>query len=362
MDHNQYTTKDTQHGRGKHLKFEERCSIKIYHKLGYSNRYIAKELNCSPSTIGYELKRGTGERSGNRGRKPEYSAKRGQAVYEKNRLSCHRKTSVTAENPFVIWLIDKVRNNKWSIDSCVGYAKLHGMFKGCILSTKTIYNAVWSGTIELSIFELPEALSRKNKKSRSRRNKRQFGTSIDERPENVSARTEYGHWEIDTVVGRKSGKESVVLTLVDKKSDFYIAIKIPGKDSVSVITAMEVLREEYGDKFSTVFKTITADNGSEFEGLSILEKYGVKVYFAHPYSSWERPQNERHNRIFRRYIPKGVTIEKYSAEEILHFADSMNSLPRKLLNYQTPEDLFESFLDSVYSTSENLSSNFRRFP
>lgn len=351
MDHNYSTTKDTQHGRGKHLKFEERCSIKIYHKLGYSNRYIAKELNCSPSTIGYELKRGTGERNGTRGRQPEYSAKRGQTAYEKNRSVCHRKTSVTADNPFVVWLIDKVRNHKWSIDSCVGYAKKQGLFTDCILSTKTIYNAVWAGTVELSIFELPEALSRKHKKKRNRRNKHQFGTSIDERPESISERKEYGHWEIDTVVGHKSGKESVVLTLVEKKSDYYIAIKIPGKDSVSVNTAMLVLREEYGDKFSTVFKTITADNGTEFEVLSALEVYGVKVYFAHPYSSWERPQNERHNRIFRRYIPKGVSVDKYSAEQILHFSDSMNALPRKTLNYRTPEDLFENFLDSVYSVS-----------
>jgi transposase len=76
-------------------------------------------------------------------------------------------------------------------------------------------------------------------------------------------------------------------------------MKIPGKDSLSVMTAMKVLREEYREKFSTVFKTITADKGTEFSELSNLEKYEVLVYFAHPYSSWERPQNERHNRIFQ---------------------------------------------------------------
>ena len=65
-------------------------------------------------------------------------------------------------------------------------------------------------------------------------------------------------------------------------------MKIPGKDPLSVMTAMEVLREDYGEKFSSVFKTITADNGTEFSELSNIEKYGVLVYFAHPYSSWER--------------------------------------------------------------------------
>ena len=75
----------------------------------------------------------------------------------------------------------------------------------------------------------------------------------------------------------------------------------------------------------------------------------VSLYFAHPYSSWESPQNERHNRILRKYIPKGVSIENYSAEQVLSFADEMNALPRKKLNYYTPEELYEIFLDQIYS-------------
>lgn len=72
---------------------------------------------------------------------------------------------------------------------------------------------------------------------------------------------------------------------------------------------MEVLRKEYGeDKFSEVFKTITADNGGEFEDLKSIEERGVQIYFTHPYSSWERAQNERHNRLFRRYVPKRVPL------------------------------------------------------
>ena len=121
-------------------------------------------------------------------------------------------------------------------------------------------------------------------------------------------------------------------------------MKIPGKDPLSVMTAMEVLREEYVENFSNVFKTITAANGTEFSELSNLERYGVLVYFTHPYSSWERPQNERHNRIFRRFVPKGISIDRYSAKQILEYADSMNSLPRKILGYITPEEQFEAFL------------------
>ena len=119
-----------------------------------------------------------------------------------------------------------------------------------------------------------------------------------------------GHWEIDTAVGRKAGREAVVLTLVEKVSDFCIAIKIPHKDADSVMTALEVLIDEYGkERFAEIFKTVTADNGSEFERLSELEVLGTDVYFAHSYSSWERAQNERQNRILRRYVSKGTSPE-----------------------------------------------------
>lgn len=117
-----------------------------------------------------------------------------------------------------------------------------------------------TGTISLTSFYLTEALKRRNKKARIRKNRRIFGRSIDEWAEDAASQEEIGHWEINIVIGKKSGSESVVLTIVEKVKDFYIAMKIPDKDSLSVMTAMEVLREEYGEKFSTVFKTITADN------------------------------------------------------------------------------------------------------
>lgn len=126
------------------------------------------------------------------------------------------------------------------------------------------------------------------------RTRRYYGASIEERPSEASERAVEGHWEIDTVVGKRAGKESVALTLVEKKTDYYMAIKIPGKDPYSVLAAMVTLREEYGEEhFKEMFKSVTADNGSEFSRLSKLEEYGVSVYFAHPYLSWERPQNER---------------------------------------------------------------------
>lgn len=351
MSHNYSITITPDRERGQHLNFEDRVSIKIYKKQGHTLRFIAEVIDCSPSTIMYELRRGTGQRNGSRGRFPEYSAKRGQANYEMNRSRCHRKAKALTGVPFVNWIASMIKEKKWSIDACVGYAKVNELFPAdSMVCTKTIYNAIWRGNIQLNPFDLPEALQRKPKRNRARKNKRSYGRSIEERSFEIAKRREAGHWEIDTIVGNKKGKESVVLTLVEKKTEYYMAIKIPGKNADSVMAAMEVLREEFGDEyFHLVFKSITADNGSEFSRLSELEAYGVSVYFAHPYSSWERPQNERHNRIFRRFIPKGVSIEQYSAEQILYFADEMNALPRKQLGYQTPEELFEEFLDKVYS-------------
>ena len=354
MDQLYSTTLTPDRERGQHLKFEDRCSIRIFQKLGYSLRAIAAVVNCSPSTVMYELRRGTGTRKSNVGRPPEYSAKRGQANYETNRSRCHRPHKLDAQNPFLDWIVRQVREQHWSLDACVGYARRNQLFpKEQIVCTKTLYNELLAGNLPLKPIELPELLSRRTKGVSTHKNRRILGRSIDERAEEVEKRIICGHWEIDTVVGRRKGKESVVLTLIEKKTDMYLALKIPGKDSDSVIAAMEVLREEYGEEhFSEIFKTITADNGSEFARLSELEEYGVSVYFAHPYSSWERAQNERHNRLFRRYIPKGVSIDNYSAEQILCFADEMNTLPRKHLGYSTPEELFDEFLDQVYSVNK----------
>lgn len=332
MDRNNSTTPERE--KGQHLRFEDRCSIKTCKKLKLSLRKTAEIVGCAASTVLNELRRGTGTRNGKRGRFPEYSAKRGQVNYEINRSRCHRDSSIDPHSPFISWVVKQVREHGWSLDACVGRAKKKKLFpEEQIFCTSTLYDAVWAGKIPLSPFDLPEALSRKHKKHASRKNKRVLGKSIDERPEEAMMRIVCGHWEIDTVVGKRSGKESVVLTLVEKVTDFYLAIKIPGKDSESVMAAMEVLKEEYGEeKFSEIFKTITADNGSEFDTLSDLEEWGVGIYFAHPYSSWERAQNERHNRLFRRYVPKGVSIDSYSAEQILSFADEMNAMPRKHLD------------------------------
>lgn len=348
MDNQYYTTEYSERKRGRHLTLADRGAIKYLHKLGYSNRAIARELNCSPTTIGNELRRGTAPRKSNRGRAPEYSATRGQSEYQKNKSRCCRPHKVQTCERFVDWVSKQVRKHRWSLDACVGYARRHKLFKDSeMVCTKTLYNELWKGNLPISLFEVPVALKRRRNKHNISLRKPPRGRSIDERPEISSE--DFGHWEGDTIIGKKKGKEAVILTLLEKKTNNFIAVRIPSKTSAAVNDAMAQIKAYFGDLFSEVFKTITVDNGAEFDSFSEIESYGTTVYYAHPYSSWERAQNERHNGLFREFVPKGTSIEQYSAEDILAFADELNARPRKRLGYATPEDLFDSLLDSIYA-------------
>ena len=350
MDCQDYITVKPERKKGEHLGPEERGAIKVLRKQGLGIRAIAREVGCAPSTVTNELRRGTPPRKSNRGKAPGYSPELGEAVYKANRAVCRKPLKAKSCKLFIAWVVDQVREHKWSLDSCCGYARLHRLYREEeMVCTGTLYNMVWAGLLPLTPTELPEALKRKSKSHKDRENKRKYGQSISCRPEIVELRIEEGHWEGDTVVGKRDGKEAVVLSLLEKKTHTYLALRIPGKTSAAVMGAMNALHNEYGDRFSEVFKTITVDNGSEFSDFAQVATWGSGVYFAHPYTSWERPQNERHNGLFRAFVPKGVSIEQYSDEDILAAADELNGRPRRKLGYRTPEELFEAFLDSVFA-------------
>lgn len=333
--------------RGQHLGAEESGAIQQLKKLGYSHRAIARELNCSPSTVGYELKRGTPEYSG-RGRRPGYSAKPGASVYTANRSRCRRRKTIPRNAGFLRWMAEKIRNHGWSIDTCVGRSKRIKAFEAeKIPCTKTVYNMIWQGELEITLFDLPEVLSRRQRR-KPRVPKRSDGKIIDLRPAEVKERNTFGHWESDTVVGRKNKGEPAAFTIVERLTGHYLSFKINGKTADGVAGAMQQLHEMFGDQFSKVFKTITTDNGSEFANFSDFEALGTEVYFAHHYSSWERPVNERTNRLLRKFMPKGVSMNSFSEEDILVFSDELNAMPRRRLGYRTPEELFEQQLDLIY--------------
>ena len=197
---------------------------------------------------------------------------------------------------FLSFVVSKVfGDEKWSLDAAFGAALRSGEFRRDeMVCTKTLYNYVDLGLLPIKNIDLPEKLRRNTKAKKSRENKRNLGTSIEERPEIVDSRTEFGHWEADTVVGKKDEGEPCVLTLVERMTRMSLWIKAENH---------------------------TADNGSEFANLSLLEDGKLKVYFTHPYSSWEKGTNECHNKMLRRFIPKGKSISDYDADDICFFAD-----------------------------------------
>ena len=199
MDKSNFTTYCVERKRGQHLGAEERGAIEVLHKMGCLNRKIAKVIGCSPSTIGCELKRGTPQHIG-RGRKPKYSAKRGGEIYRQHREKCHRKKTISRDSRFLRWMIEKIQTHKWSFDVCVGRACHEKLFpRNEIPSTKTLYLMLWKGELPITLFDLPEILSRRVR-GKPRLSKRLNGKSVDLRPTKIRERTSFAHLESDTVL------------------------------------------------------------------------------------------------------------------------------------------------------------------
>jgi len=271
-----------------HLTLFDRGKIAALHTLGKSMQVIADAVGCHKSTISRELKRGTvTQMKSGRTFFRAYYPDTGQLQYEKNRTECGAKFKVDGSIDFIQFAENKILEDNWSPDAVCGFVKLHALFEGASVCTKTLYNYIDTGILRVKNIDLPMKLRLNTKKKRSRKNKRILGRSIEERPEAVDLREEFGHWEIDTVIGKKSLDE-VLLTLTERKTRKEIIVRIDDKTSEAVTTAMKSLQKQSGSLFSSVFKTITSDNGSEFAELTVsLEKEKTEVYFTHPYTSSE---------------------------------------------------------------------------
>ena len=347
-----YPNSITNHNKNKHLRACHRAVIEIRLKDGHSAYKIAKELGCAANTVRNEIKRGTVEQIKQGMLIKVYFADAGQRVYASNRENSVKKYRRLECNEFIEYVAHNMLTKQWSVDACVGKATINNRFKRSeMVCTKTIYNYIDLGLMTIKNADLPQKLRRNTKKQKVQKHKRHLGRSIEERPIEVNARESFGHWEIDTVIGVKTKDDDVLLTLAERTTRNYISKQIPSKSADAVMAALEELKIEYGSMFDSVFKTITSDNGQEFAKLSELEaSTDTKVYFTHPYSSFERGTNERHNGLLRRFIPKGRRIDGYSMDEIAYIEDWCNNLPRKILGYRTPAELFEAQLDLIYAS------------
>ena len=340
-----HTDNTIQNRKNKHLSPFERGQIAALHKAGHSNRDIGRRLGRVHQTIANELKRGTTTQL-KTGRTPytAYFAETGQAVYERNRLNCGAKSKLLVAVEFIDFASEKIMDQGWSPDAVVGFANKQTDWKDKLMvSTKTLYNYIDLDLLRVRNIDLPMKTRRNTKAKRVRKNRRILGMSIAERPPEIEDRKEFGHWEIDTVEGKKSD-DNALLTLVERKTRNYYAILLDDQDHDSVDYAMNQLQQDFGELFPQVFKTITSDNGSEFSNLTVGLKGVTDVYFARPYAPYERGSNERHNGLLRRYIPKGKAISDYSTEAIQRIYQTLNNLPRKILDYQQPAVLFEEEL------------------
>ena len=340
-----HTDNTIQNRKNKHLSPFERGQIAALHKAGHSNRDIGRRLGRVHQTIANELKRGTTTQL-KTGRTPytAYFAETGQAVYERNRINCGAKSKLLVALEFIDFACEKITDQGWSPDAVVGFANKQTDWKDKpMVSTKTLYNYIDLDLLSVRNIDLPMKIRRKTKTKRVRKNRRILGVSIAERPPEIEDRKEFGHWEIDTVEGKKSD-DNALLTLVERKTRNYYAILLDDQDHDSVDYAINQLQKEFGKLFPQVFKTITSDNGSEFSNLALGLQGVTDVYFARPYAPYERGSNERHNGLLRRYIPKGKAISDYSTEAIQRIYQTLNNLPRKILDYQQPAVLFEQEL------------------
>lgn len=162
--------------------------------------------------------------------------------------------------------------------------------------------------------------------------------SIDDRPQVVDDKARVGDWEIDTVIGK--GHQGALVTAVERVTNFTLVAQVESKRADEVTRATIDLLKPY----KGVVYTITADNGKEFSSHEDMTKaLGAQVFFAHPYSSWERGLNENTNGLLRQYFPKETNFKMVSQAEVDCAVEKLNTRPRKGLDFKTPKDLMEPY-------------------
>ena len=246
--------------------------------------------------------------------------------------------------------------DKFSPDAIIGKIKDEGLkFEGMIC-TKTLYNyidaGIFSGISNQNLWEKRKKKKRGYKSVSRVSTKNRLSRSIEERPDKINEREEYGHWEGDCVKG-PLGKKPSLFTLTERKTREEIIIKIDQGTQEAIKSSLDSLEQEYGVEFKVKFKSITFDNGVEFLDWKSLElsvlasgERRTITYFAHAYSSWERGSNENQNRMIRRFIPKGTDIADVDEKEIKEIQDWMNNYPRKILGYKTANEAVEAHLQN----------------
>lgn len=261
----------------------------------------------------------------------------GQRVYEANRQNSRPPLKLVKAYDFVAYAEKQMLEGKLAPDTICGAARRNGLFEETVCA-KTLYNYIDQCLLKVRNIDLLLKVKRRQRTKNHSIHKRLYGMSIEERPEAVNKREIFGHWEIDTVIGKKDSA-AVLLTLDERMTKFRHIIKIPNRSAQSVELGFQQLRTTYGESFNNIFRSITSDNGSEFATLPKICP-DIAIYYAHPYASYERGLNEKQNSLIRRFFSKGHSLDNVSADAIQRVQDWINRFPRKSFNYACSEDFF----------------------
>lgn len=336
-----------------HLDGIKRGQIEALQKEKRTQEYIAGFIGVSQSTVSRELVRNSVVQLDSElieHHRYFADAAQRQALERQSRSGARMKCLQSSET--IKQIEDDVLIRKWSPDASVGrMERLGGRRAG--ITARTFYNYVELGLVRVKPIDLAQKTRRKNKAHRVQTKMREIGTRIDLRPSSVESREEFGHWEIDGVIGKASDRTEL-MTLVERKTRNVIVMKLESRTQAAVVKALYTLEREFKGDFPIVFKSITSDNGSEFLNFREMEKSHyknrrtrTKVYYAHPYCASERGSNENCNGLLRRFIPKGKSIDTIPEYRIRLITTWLNTLPRKILGYRTAQEAFNDELAAI---------------
>ncbi len=322
----------------KRITLPQRIVIEQLVKLGYSQTYIATELGCHKSTIGREIKRCSGQPYSS------FQAMHQSALNASSRR--YSKCKILHHKPLGDFVIRKLES-RWSPEQIHLHLRKHFSTNALMqISMESIYFYIYvHAKPELKKLLISQLRQKRRYRGNVRRgvDKRttiQDPIRIDERPEEVKGRLIPGHWEGDLILGKD--RTSAIGTLNERSSRTVILVHLKSRDSESVRKAFE---QEFKSIPRQMKKSLTYDNGSEMAQHKLFTKNTkIQVYFAHPYSPWERPTNENSNGLIRDYFPKGTDFNMISKKELKRVQNELNERPRKVLDMCTPKEVFDTLV------------------
>jgi IS30 family transposase len=328
-------------GKYKQLTSAERDKLAVWKAAGLSSRSCAQRLGRDPTTIGRELRRNKFKSN----QTEYYVAIHAHALASARKIRvAHSKKPL--KNAKVYDYVTRKLRQGWSPDQIAGRLKKnHPNGKSWWVCAETIYQ--WIYQPEQLCIDQPwyEYLRRKQKRRGQRSGRKAHRSaipdrvSIRERAESINNRTEFGHWEGDTVEGK--GHQDGVHTEVERMSRKFLAKKVAAITSEKAVGAQKRL---FGRLPRVARRSTTLDNGRENHLHYELKELSMDTYFADPYSAWQRGSNEHGNWHLRYYFPKGTDFATVPDEELQDVVWEINNRPRKILGYKTAEEVYSELL------------------